>query len=94
MCLFLIFDFLIIFTRIINKKHCVFFIHSNVFLFVNRDGIYAPHSLELTSHYLNIYFACYDLKEFVFSHDKAASSLKEYFHALEMENAYICGIYI
>ena len=26
------------------QKHCLFFIHSTVFLFVNRDGIYVPPS--------------------------------------------------
>ena len=58
----------------------MFFIHSTVFLFVNRDGIYVSTSNWL--HTIWIYFVCYDLKEFVFSHDKAASLLKEYFHAL------------
>ena len=27
-----------------NRTHCLFFIHSTVFLFVNRDGIYIPPS--------------------------------------------------
>ena len=49
----------------------VFFIHSTVFLFVNRD----------------------DLKEFVFSHDKAASLLKEDFHALEMDKTHIYVVF-
>ena len=52
-----------------------FFIHSTVFLFVNRDGIYVPPSNWL--HTIWTYFVCYDLKEFLFSHDKAASLLKE-----------------
>ena len=30
-----------------------------------------------------------DLKEFAFSHDKATSSLKEYFQALEMDKVHI-----
>ena len=60
-----------------------FFIHSTVFLFVNHDGIYVPPSNWL--HPIWIYFVCYDLKEFAFSHDKVTSSLKEYFHALEMD---------
>ena len=33
------------------------------------------------------------LKEFVFSHDKAASLLKEYFHALEMDKTHICVVF-
>ena len=49
----------------------MFFIHSTVFLFVNRD----------------------DLKEFVFSHDKAASLLKEDFHALEMDKTHIYVVF-
>ena len=57
-----------------NQKHCLFFIHSTVFLFVDRDGIYVPPSNWL--HPIWIYFLCYDLKEFAFSHDKATSSLK------------------
>ena len=61
----------------------MFFIHSTVFLFVNLDGIFVPPSNWL--HTVWIYFVCNYLKEFVFSHDKAGNSLKEYFHALEME---------
>ena len=53
------------------QKHRVFFIHATVFLFVHRDGIYVPPSNWL--HTFWIYFVRYDLKEFVFSHDKAAS---------------------
>ena len=33
------------------------------------------------------------LQEFVFSHDKATSSLKEYFHALEMDKAHIYVVF-
>ena len=33
------------------------------------------------------------LKEFVFSHDKAVSLLKEYFHALEMDKTHIRGLF-
>ena len=56
------------------QKHCLFFIHSTVFLFVNRDGICVPTSNWLLPIW--IYFVCYDLKEFAFSHDEATSSLK------------------
>ena len=66
-----------------NQKHCLFLIQSTVFLFVNRDGNYVPLSNWL--HPIWIYFVCYDLKEFAFSHDKATSSLKEHFQALEMD---------
>ena len=65
----------------------MFFIHSTVFLFSNRDGIYVPPSN--WRHTIWIYFVCYDLKEFEFSHDKAASLFKEYFHALEMDKTHI-----
>ena len=37
----------------------------------------------------SLYSVCYDLKEFAFSHDKATSSLKEYFQALEMDKMHI-----
>ena len=73
------------------QKHCVFFIHSTVFLFVNLDGIYVPPSNWL--HTIWIYFVCYDLKEFVFGHYKAASLLKEYFHALEMDKTQIYEVF-
>ena len=73
------------------QKHYLYFIHSTVFLFVNRDGIYVPPSNWL--HPIGIYFVCYDLKEFVFSHDKATSSLKEYFHALEMVKMHIYVVF-
>ena len=69
-----------------NQKH-FFSIHSTVFLFVNPDGIYVPPSNWL--HPIWIYFVCYDLKEFAFSHDKPTSSLKEYFQALEMDKMHI-----
>ena len=74
-----------------NQKHCLFFIHSTVFLFVNRDGIYVPPSNWL--HPIWIYFVCYDLKEFAYSHDKATSSLKEYFQALEMDKMHIYVVF-
>ena len=32
-------------------------------------------------------------KEFVFNHDKAASLLKEYFHALEMDKTHIYVVF-
>ena len=67
------------------------FIHSTVFLVVNRDGIYVPPSNWL--HSIWIYFVCYDLKEFVFTHDKATSSLKEYFHALETDKTHIYVVF-
>ena len=73
------------------KKHCLFFIHSTVFLFVNCGGIYVPPSNWL--HPIWKYFVCYDLKEFAFSHDKATSSLKEYFHALEMNKMHIYVVF-
>ena len=38
-------------------------------------------------------FVCYDLKEFAFSHDKATSSLKEYFQALEMDKMHIYVVF-
>ena len=69
------------------QKHCLFFIHSTVFLFVTRDSIYVPPSKCL--HHIWIYFVCNDLKEFAFSHDKATSSLNEYFHALEMDKMHM-----
>ena len=69
----------------------MFFIHSTVFLFVNRDGIYVPLSNWL--HTIWIYFVCYDLKEFAFSHDKAASLLKKFFHALEMDKTHIYVVF-
>ena len=69
------------------QKHCLFFIHPTVFLLVNHDGIYVPPSNWLQPIW--IYFVCYDLKEFVFSHGKATSSFKKYFHALEMDKTYI-----
>ena len=65
--------------RDFHSLHCLFFI--------NRDGIYVPHSNWL--HTIWIYFVGYDLKEFVFSHDKAASLLKEYFRELEMDKTHI-----
>ena len=74
------------------QKHCVFFIRSTVFLFVNCDGIYVLPSNWL--HTIWIYFVCYDLKEFIFSHDKAASLLKEYLHALEMDKTHIYMWYL
>ena len=40
-----------------------------------------------------VYFVSYDLKEFVFSHDKAASLLKEYFHALEIDKTHIYEVF-
>ena len=73
------------------QKHCWFFNHPTVFLFVNRDGIYVPPSNWL--HPMWIYFVCYDLKEFAFSHDKATSSLKEYFHAFEMDKMHIYVVF-
>ena len=73
------------------QKHCSFFILSTVFLFVKRDGIYVPTSKWL--HPIWIYFVCYDLKEFAFSHDKATSSLKEYFQALEMDKMHIYVVF-
>ena len=33
------------------------------------------------------------LQEFVFSHDKATSSLKEYFHACEMDKTHIYVVF-
>ena len=39
-------------------------------------------------------FVCYDLKEFVFSQDEGTSSLKEYFHALEMDKTHIYVVFI
>ena len=73
------------------QKHCLFFIHSTVFLFVNLDGIYVLPSNWL--HPIWIYFVCNDLKEFAFSHDKATSSLKEYFQALEMDKMHIYVVF-
>ena len=73
------------------QKHCVFFIYSTGFLLVNRDGIYVLPSNWL--HTIWMYFVCYDLKEFVFSHDKAASLLKEYFHAFEMDKTHIYVVF-
>ena len=48
-----------------------------------------------SSHILGIRvgYKCYDLKEFVFSHDKAASLLKEYFHELEMDKTHIYVVF-
>ena len=73
------------------QKHCVFFIHPTVFLFVNCDGIYVLPSNWL--HTIWIYFVSYDLKGFVFSRDKAASLLKEHFHALEMDKMHIYVVF-
>ena len=46
-----------------------------------------------TDFTLSEYFVCYDLKEFAFSHDNATSSLKEYFHALEMDKMHIYVVF-
>ena len=43
--------------------------------------------------YLNDAYQIRLLKEFVFSHDKAAKSLKEYFHALEMDKTHIYVVF-
>ena len=75
--------------RLLSKT--LFFIHSTVLLFVNRYGIYVPPSNWL--HPIWIYFVCYHLKEFAFSHDEATSSLKEYFHALEMDRMHIYAVF-
>ena len=69
----------------------MFFIHSTVFLFVIRDDIYVPPSNWFQTIW--IYFVCYDLKEFVFSQDKAVSLLKDFFHELEMDKTHIYVVF-
>ena len=46
----------------------------------------------MSSPYLNI-FCMLRFKEFAFSHDKATSSLKEYFHALGMDKMHIYVVF-
>ena len=78
--------------RLLSKTLCVFSFTPLSFLFVNRDGIFT--SYPRTDFTLSeFFFLCYDLKEFVFSHDKAACSLKEYFHALEMDKTHIYVVF-
>ena len=81
-----------------KKKDYIYTVHYRVFhslhcLFIRKSWRhFVPPSNWL--HTIWIYLVCYDLKkEFVFSHDKAASLLKEYVHALEMDKTHIYVVF-
>ena len=70
-------------VHLFSKTLCFSF--TSLLLFFCKSWWHFCPTLELTRLPIWIYFVCYTLKEFAFSHDKATNSLKECFHALAMD---------